>query len=49
LDICFEAGRNPKVKLVDISEYNPKIEEYRTGRLIGHMFSYFIYGYSQRK
>jgi formiminoglutamase len=49
LDICFESGKNPKVKLFDLSEYNPKIEEYRTGRMIGHMFAYFVYGYSFRK
>jgi len=48
LDICFESGKSGKVKLLDVSEYNPDIEEYRTGRLIGYMFSYFVYGFIQR-
>lgn len=36
LDICLEAGRNSKVVLFDLSEYNPVIEEYRTGN--GRLF-----------
>lgn len=47
LDICYWAGRNPAVALVDISEYNPKIEDYRTGRLVANMFYYFLLGRSQ--
>lgn len=49
LDICFEAGKNPKVSLFDLSEYNPLIEEYRTGRFVGYMLAYFAYGVSLRK
>jgi formiminoglutamase len=47
-DICFEAGKNPKVKMFDLSEYNPKIEEYRTGKLVSFMFYYFAMGLSLR-
>jgi len=49
LQICFEAGKNPKVKLFDASEFNPEIEAYRTGRLLCLMFYFFLMGYSQRK
>jgi formiminoglutamase len=49
LDMCFEAGRNPKVKLMDLSEYNPIIEGYNTGRLVANMFIYFAMGLVQRK
>lgn len=48
LNICFLAGKSPRVKLVDVSEYNPKVEEYRTGRLVVLMFYYFLLGYAQR-
>lgn len=43
------AGSHPKVKLFDLSEYNPQIEEYRTGRLVAMMFHAFLCGYTQRK
>lgn len=44
LDICFEAGAHRTVQLVDFSEYNPKIEAYRTGRLLANMMYYFMMG-----
>lgn len=44
LDICYWAGKTPEVSLVDISEYNPAIESYRTGRLVANMFYYFLLG-----
>jgi len=49
LDICFAAGSNPKVKLFDLSEFNPRIEDYRTGRLVAFMFYYFALGLASRK
>jgi formiminoglutamase len=61
LDMCFVAGKNPnvkvlsdllistKVRLFDLSEYNPVIEEYRTGKLVGAMFYYFCMGVAVRK
>jgi formiminoglutamase len=48
LNICFLAGKSPRVKLVDVSEYNPTVEEFRTGRLVVLMFYYFLLGYAQR-
>lgn len=50
LDICFWAGREQKVKLFDLSEYNPTAELYRTGRLVANMFYFFLLGRAaQRK
>lgn len=48
LDICFVSGFDPQVKLFDLSEYNPKIESYLTGRLVVNMFYYFLLGFAQR-
>ncbi|ELR23900.1 arginase [Acanthamoeba castellanii str. Neff] len=48
LEICFVSGKNPKVRLVDLSEYNPLVEEYRTGRLVATMFYYFAMGVASR-
>ena len=33
---------------MDVSEFNPDVEEYRTGRLVAYMFYYFALGYSLR-
>ncbi|KJE88853.1 arginase [Capsaspora owczarzaki ATCC 30864] len=49
LDICFVAGRHPNVRLFDLSEFNPAIEEYRTGRLVVMMFYHFALGLAQRE
>lgn len=48
LNICYLAGQSPRVKLVDLSEYNPAVEEYRTGRLLVLMLYYFLLGYVHR-
>lgn len=48
LNICYLSGLSPRVKLVDVSEYNPTAEEFRTGRLLVLMFYYFLLGYAQR-
>jgi len=49
VDICFTAGNYSKVRLFDLSEFNPEIEHYRTGRLVTLMFYNFVLGYAQRK
>jgi len=49
VDICYLSGICPHVKLMDISEFNPDIESYRTGRLVTLMIYYFALGYAQRK
>lgn len=49
LEIARIAGQNGKVKLFDLSEYNPLIEEERTGRLAASMFYHFCLGVASRK
>lgn len=46
--MCFVAGSNPRVKLFDLSEFNPKVDEYRTGRLVANMFYSFCLGVTTR-
>lgn len=48
-DICFRAGRNENVLLMDMSEFNPDAEEYLTGKLLSWMFYNFVMGVSLRK
>ncbi|MBV51529.1 MAG: hypothetical protein CMH77_03375 [Nitrospinae bacterium] len=47
--IAFHAGEHPAVELFDLSEYNPVIEDERTGRLAASIFHQFCLGYLQRK
>lgn len=49
LEISFETGKCSKVQLFDVSEYNPLVEDYRTGRLVAMMFYYFCMGLACRK
>ena len=48
LDICFRAGKCSRVVGLDISEFNPSIENNITPRLICQMIYYFIMGYRSR-
>jgi formiminoglutamase len=48
LDMCFVAGAHPNVRLFDLSEFNPKIDEYRTTRLVANMFYFFSMGVAKR-
>ncbi|CAM4831505.1 unnamed protein product, partial [Rotaria magnacalcarata] len=43
-DIAFYAGQSLQVKLMDLSEYNPLIEDYRTGKLVTLIFYHFVLG-----
>jgi formiminoglutamase len=43
-DISFYAGQSFQVKLMDMSEFNPLIEDYRTGKLVALIFYHFILG-----
>jgi arginase family enzyme len=36
--MCYLAGNNSKVVMMDMSEYNPAVEKTRTGSLLAHMF-----------
>ena len=47
-DIARIAGRNKDVRLFDLSEYNPEIEEYRTGKLCAEIFYYFALGFAEK-
>lgn len=49
LDICMEAGKHRTTKLLDISEFNPTVEEPRTSRLVATMIYYFLMGLALRK
>lgn len=42
--MAFEAGRHPAVRLFDLSELNPGVEDYRTPRLAANMFYAFLQG-----
>ena len=44
VEICFAAGRDRRVRLFDISEFNPDAESYLTGKLLSAMFYYFVMG-----
>jgi formiminoglutamase len=48
-EMTFAAGAHPKVDLFDLSEYNPLIEEERTGRLAVGIFYHFCLGVASRK
>ncbi len=47
--IAFAAGAHSKVDLFDLSEYNPLIEEERTGLLAVGIFYHFCLGVASRK
>jgi formiminoglutamase len=48
LEICRIAGAHCKVSLFDLSEFNPTVEDYRTGKLVTQMFYFFTLGVATR-
>ena len=48
LDICFAAGKCKSICILDISEFNPDMEEERTARLVATMVYYFPMGIADR-
>jgi len=46
--MCYAAGREPKVRLFDTSEFNPVAESFRTARLVANMLIYFAMGLAHR-
>lgn len=44
LEIMFLAGRDKRVNSLDISDYNPTVEDYRTGYLFANMVYYYLMG-----
>jgi formiminoglutamase len=49
ISIAWQSGRHPLVSLFDLSEYNPIIEDERTGRLAAGLFYYFCLGVASRR
>jgi len=48
LSVAYHAGIHPRVALFDLSEYNPGVEDERTGRLAAAMFYSFCLGVACR-
>jgi len=49
VEIGLLCGRQEKVRVIDITEFNPRIEDYRTGKLAASIFYYYLLGMSTRK
>lgn len=49
IDISLASGKHPGVMLMDISELNPAVEDYRSPRLAVMMFYHFLMGVAHRK
>jgi formiminoglutamase len=49
IEIMMLAGHNEKISSVDISDYNPSVEDFRTGKLVANMVYYFMLGFTARK
>ncbi len=47
-EIIWLAGRNKKVRLVDMSEFNPAVEDTRTRKLVTYLFYLFCKGVANR-
>jgi len=48
-EICFLSGyKTGKLVAFDLTEYNPFVEDWRTGRLVASLFYYFALGLSKR-
>ena len=49
VEIALLAGVCPNVKVVDISEFSPAIEDFRTGRLVSSLIYYLMLGRAKRQ
>jgi len=47
IEIMFLIGGNKKVQSISITDYNPKNEDYRTGRFLCNMIYYFMLGFKK--
>ena len=47
-ELVYLAGKCSKVRLVDMSEFNPAVEKKRTGVLLVHLFYHFCRGLADR-
>ena len=48
VEIGLLAGACPKVQMMDINEFNPGVEDFRTGRLVANIIYHFILGSTKR-
>ncbi|EGR28902.1 hypothetical protein IMG5_166960 [Ichthyophthirius multifiliis] len=48
IEIMFQAGIDERIKSIDITDYNPNIEDYRTGLLLANLIYYYCLGYCER-
>lgn len=48
LEMCMTCGSDQNVVLFDLSEFNPEVEEARSGKLIAEMIYYFVLGFAAR-
>lgn len=44
LEIMLFLGKQEKVVALDISEYNPFVEDWRTGRLVATLYYQYLLG-----
>lgn len=49
MEIFLLLGRNNKVCLVDIAEFNPSVEDFESSLLILNMLYYFLMGWTKRE
>jgi formiminoglutamase len=49
IEILLMAGMNSQVISVDISDFNPASEDFRTGTLVANLIYFFLLGLSKRK
>eukprot|EP00760_Papus_ankaliazontas_P038581 PhM_4_TR9197/c0_g1_i1/m.16020/K01468/hutI, AMDHD1; imidazolonepropionase len=48
VEMCYLAGKDRRVCLMDVSELNPLVEDYRTPRLVVQMIVHFLMGFHSR-
>jgi arginase family enzyme len=48
LELMLQAGRNKRVKLIDITEFNPSYEDYNSSLMIMNMIYYYLLGRASR-
>jgi len=48
LEIIKSASKSSKIAAVDVSDYNPFVEDQSTGRFLATLFYYFALGLSER-
>ena len=42
IEILFEAGKSQEIKSIDFTDYNPSIEDFRSGLLLGNLIYHYI-------